>query len=245
MSFCQIAANQSPSAGQMGAYGQARQLQQRIRAAASEMAALDGQPMDLDPRADAVAIQNGKLPSIQGNVTGSVSFQAGELHSLSLQGSGETLEYSRLKGGATAFVSKNMVVVETKDGTLRINNMPSRGSQAAIEEMRPRGTMESVGGGAVRAVKTAVAVAAGALPLVGGVVNLVLGATGWAKGDKRIGLGLGGVTSNLLGSAALGAKFVSIAGLSLAPVAGPLALGALGASAVCAGASAWMASRGN
>lgn len=241
VSYYQIAGNRSPNAQQMEAYSQARRLQQKIQSAASEMATLDGRACDLDPRVNGVAIQDVHLASVQGKATGSASFEDGQLQSLSLQGQGENLEYSRLKGGAAAFVGKNLVVVQDKNGDLRIDNSLVAGGHRALERMRPKSAGETLTHGAARALKTGLAAAGGAIPLVGAVTNFFIGATGWSKSDSRVSLGLGGINSNLLGTAALGAKFVSIAGFSLAPLAVPVALAALGASAVCAGAASWLA----
>lgn len=242
MSYLNFAANQSPAPNQMAAYSQARQLQQRVRQAAGEMAALDGQPGDLDPAKDAVALSNGSIPSIQGSATGSVRFQDGKLVSLAVEGKDDSLQFSKLNAGATAYAGKGVVVVETADGGLRVNTMPYQGTQAAIEEMRPKGVGESAANGVRRTFLTALGAAAGAVPGLGAIVNFAVGSSGWAAGDQRVSMGLLGIGSNVVGALALGAKFVSIAGLSLAPVAGPVAIAALGLSALCAGGSSWIAS---
>lgn len=233
----------SPGLNQLDTYARARQLQQRVGQVAEEMSKLDGQPVDLDPAPDAVTVKGVHIKSLDQTATGSVRTERGDLSSLSVRCTdGSTLEFKKLPAGARAFVSNDLVVVQTRDGGLRITT-PNGNADAAIENMRPL----SIGGRILdsgrRVALTVAGTLAGAVPALGIPLNFALGSQGWASGDARVGMGMLGIAANVVGVASLAARYVSIAGHTLAPGAGPIAVAGLAVSALCAGGSAFMTSR--
>lgn len=232
-------ANQSPRPDQMEAYTKARQLQQRVNQVAGEMRALDGKNGDLDPAADAVALSGTTLASMP-EATGSVRFSGDKLQSLAVRGQKEdTLEFSKLKGGSTAHVNGQFVVVTSPDGGMKVETQAWQGVEKTIEDMRPKTVGESSFNGLRKTAAAAAAAVGGAVPVVGAIVNFVLGANAFSTDGDRVGMGLFGIGANVVGSLALGAKFILAA--SLAPAAGVVGIAALGLSAALAGASAFKA----
>lgn len=116
---------------------------------------------------------------------------------------------------------------------------PYNDRRESIAAVAPKSLLETTR----RAYHSLLEGALGGVPLLGVGVNFALALSGWGQHDGRVGLGLLGAVTNGVGSLAWGASLVSLAGVSLAPVAAPLAVAAIGASALCAGATTWIANR--